>query len=56
MIQAIRDYGVLISVRNLINIPDGKRIWINVLSQNQIDVKSAEVVYSDESGFRAKFV
>ena len=55
-IQDMGNYGVTISARNLINIPNGKRIRINVLSRNQIDVKSAEIVYSDKSGFGAKFI
>ena len=55
-IQNIGNYGLTISPRNPITIPEGKKIRINILSQNQKDVKSAEIVYSDESGFGAKFI
>jgi hypothetical protein len=55
-IQNVGNYGVAISARSPIKIPEGKKIWINMLSQNQKDVKSAEIIYSDESGFGAKFI
>ena len=55
-IQNIGNYGVTIFPKNPINIPEGKKIRINILSQNKKDVKSAEIVYSDESSFGAKFI
>ena len=55
-IQLISNYGATISARNPLNLSKGKRIWINILSQKQKEVKSAEVVWSDESGFGAKFL
>ena len=55
-IQIISNYGATISARNPLNLSKGKRIWINMLSQKQKEVKSAEVVWFDESGFGAKFL
>jgi hypothetical protein len=55
-IQIISNYGATISARNPLNLSKGKRIWINMLSQKQKEVKIAEVVWSDESGFEAKFL
>lgn len=55
-IQLISSYGATISARNPFNLSKGKRIWINILSQKQKEVKSAEIVWSDESGFGAKFL
>jgi hypothetical protein len=56
IIQIIGNYGTTISVRNPLNLSKGKKIWINMLSQKQKEVKSAEIVWSDESGFGAKFL
>lgn len=55
-IQLISSYGATISATNPLNLSKGKRIWINIFSQKQKEVKSAEVVWSDESGFGAKFL
>ncbi|MBT8351758.1 MAG: hypothetical protein KJO26_11075 [Deltaproteobacteria bacterium] len=55
-IQLKSNYGATISARNPLNLSKGKRIWINILSQKQKEVKSAEVVWFDESGFGAKFL
>ena len=56
IIQIMSNYGATISARNPLNLSKGKKIWINMLSQKQKEVKSAEVVWSDESGFGAKFL
>jgi len=56
IIQIIGNYGTTISARNLLNLSKGKKIWINILFQKQKEVKSAEIVWSDESGFGAKFL
>ena len=56
IIQIIGNYGTTISARNPLNLSKGKKIWINILSQKQKEVKSAEIVWSDESGFGAKFL
>jgi hypothetical protein len=55
-IQNLGNYGVTIAARNPVNISKGKIICISMLSQNQIEVKYAEVAYMDESSFGAKFV
>ena len=55
-IQIISNYGATISARNPLNLSKGKRIWINILSKKQKEVRSAEVAWSDESGFGAKFL
>ena len=55
-IQSISNYGLTISPRNPISIPEGKKIRLNILSQDKKDLKSAEIVYSDESSFGAKFI
>lgn len=55
-IQYIANYGTTISARNPFNIPKGKKIRIYMSSQNQIEVRCAEVAYADESSFGAKFV
>ena len=56
IIQIIGNYGTTISARNPLNLSKGKKIWINILSQKHKEVKSAEIVWSDESGFGAKFL
>ena len=55
-IQNMGNYGASVSVTKPLKIPEGKKIRITILSDNQEDVRSAEVVWSDESGFGAKFV
>jgi hypothetical protein len=55
-IQYIGNFGASISVRKPFNIPKGKKICVNMLSQNQIEEKQAEVAWTDESSFGAKFV
>ncbi len=55
-IQYIGKFGTSIFARNLLNILKGKKICINMLSQNQFEVMHAEVVYVDETSFGAKFV
>jgi hypothetical protein len=54
-IQNIGHYGATISANNPLNIPEVKKIRINILSQNQKEVKSAEIFWSEESSFGAKF-
>jgi hypothetical protein len=56
IIQILGNYGTTIFARNPRNLSKGKKIWINMLSQKQKEVKSAEIVWSDESGFGAKFL
>lgn len=55
-IRNLGNYGATITAHNPVNISKGKKICINMLSQNQIEVKHAEVAYADESSFGAKFV
>ena len=55
-IQNIGNYGASISVHIPLKISAGKKIQMTILSDNQEDVKSARVVWSDESGFGAKFI
>ena len=55
-IQNLGNFGATIAARNAINIPKGKKICINMVSQNKTELKYAEVAYADESGFGAKFV
>jgi hypothetical protein len=55
-IQNLGNYGATIVACSPISISKGKMIYINMLSQNQIEVKCAEVAYADESSFGVKFV
>ncbi len=55
-IQIIGHYGASISVDRQINLPKGKKIRMTFRDNKQKDVKSAEVVWSDLSGFGAKFI
>ena len=55
-IQIIGHYGANISVDRQINLPKGKKISMIFTDNNQKDVKSAEVAWSDLSGFGAKFI
>ena len=55
-IQNLGNYGASIAAHNPVNIPKGKKICINMLSQNKFEVKYAEVAYTDDSSFGAKFV
>jgi hypothetical protein len=55
-IQIIGHFGASISVDREINLPKGKKIRMTFKDNMQKDVKSAEVVWSDLSGFGAKFI
>ena len=55
-IQNIGNYGASVLTNNPLKIPEGKKIHMSILNNNQEDMKSAEIVWSDESGFGAKFI
>ena len=55
-IQNIGNYGVSVLANIQLKIPEGKKIRMSILNNNQEDMKSAEIVWSDESGFGAKFI
>jgi len=49
-------YGASVSVDGKLCLPKGKKILITFDDNSKKDVKSAEVVWSDLSGFGAKFI
>jgi hypothetical protein len=55
-IQNMGHYGASVSVNKSLKIPEGKKIRISILNDNQEEMKIAEVVWSDETGFGAKFI
>jgi hypothetical protein len=55
-IQSIGNYGVSVLANLPLKIPEGKKIRMSILNNNHEDLKSAEIVWSDESGFGAKFL
>jgi hypothetical protein len=54
-IQNMGHYGASVISDKPVKISEGKKIRISILDDNQEEVKNAEVVWSDESGFGAKF-
>ena len=55
-IQNIGNYGASVSTNNQLKVSEGKKIRMTILFDSQEDVKNAEVVWSDETGFGAKFI
>ena len=55
-IQNMGNYGASVSADKPHNIPEGKKIRMTILCDNQEEVKSAEIVWSEESEFGAKFI
>ncbi|NNL42337.1 MAG: PilZ domain-containing protein [Desulfobacterales bacterium] len=49
-------YGVSVSVDGKLLLPKGKKIHMTFDDKSKKDVKSAEVAWSDLSGFGAKFI
>jgi len=52
----IGHYGASVSVDGRLCLPKGKKIRMTFVDNNKQDVKRAEVVWSDLSGFGAKFI
>ena len=55
-IQNLGNYGATIAASNPINIPKGKKICIKMLCENEVEIKYAEIAYTEVSSFGAKFV
>ena len=55
-IQILGHFGASVSVDKQINLPKGKKISMIFTDNNTKDVKGAVVVWSDLSGFGAKFI
>lgn len=49
-------YGVSVSVDGKHSLPKGKKVRMTFNGNSKKDVKSAKVVWSDLSGFGAKFI
>jgi len=55
-ILTIGHYGASVSVDGTLRLPKGKKIRMTFVGNAKQDVKNAEVVWSDLSGFGAKFI
>jgi hypothetical protein len=55
-VQNMGNYGASVSAAKPGNIPEGKKIRMTIFCDNQEEVKSAQIVWSEESEFGAKFI
>lgn len=50
------NYGASVSADKPRNIPEGKKIRMTIMCDDREEVKRAEIVWSEESEFGAKFI